>query len=246
VVIVIDELLAERYWPGADPIGARIVWPEGPDQPRSGEVIGVVGRVRWAGAAREPEGVTYHWFPQQPERQMALVARASGDPAALATAMTAAVTAVDPEQPVADVRPMTEIVSADLARPRFTLAVLGVFAAVALVLAAIGLYGVVAFNAGRRTREIGVRIALGATRGDVVRLVVERTLRYVGAGLAAGTLAALASGRLVAGVLHGVTPADPITLVAASLVLGSVATLAAYLPARRATAVNPAVTLRAE
>jgi putative ABC transport system permease protein len=141
---------------------------------------------------------------------------------------------------------MRDFISADLAQPRFTMLLLGSFAAAAVLLAAIGLYGVIAFGVAQRTREIGVRVALGAQHGDVLRLVMRRGMLLTGIGLAIGIAAALALGRVMAGLLYGVTPNDPATLVSVALFLAAVAMLATYLPARRATRVHPMVALRTE
>jgi len=245
-VFVIDEELARRFWPSVDPIGARLAWRRAGRETLSGEIVGVVGSVRWIGMAVRPQPTTYFWFPQDPRRQLTIAARTSGDPAAMASAIAARVREIDPNQPVAEFRAMREVVSADLARPRFTMLLLGSFAAAALLLAAIGLYGVVAFGVGQRTREIGVRVALGAQRPDILRLVMRRAVVLVGTGLAIGMAAALAMGQLVAGLLYGIRPRDPPTLLAGALFLAAVAMLATYLPARRATRVDPMVALRAE
>jgi len=244
-VLVIDEALARRFWPGRDPIGTRLVWRRG-ERELSGEIVGVVGSVRWAGMAANTQPTTYFWFPQDPGRQLTIVARTSGDPTSLAGLIAAEVRAIDPNQPVADVHAMRDLVSANLAQARFTMLLLGVFAAGALLLAVIGLYGVLAFSVAQRTREFGVRVALGAQPRDVLWLVMERGILIIGAGLAIGVAAARALGGIVAGLSYGVTPADPTTLLAVALVLAVVGMFASYLPARRATRVDPIVALRAE
>jgi putative ABC transport system permease protein len=196
--------------------------------------------------ARNPQATTYFWFPQVPNRQLMIVARTAGDPLAMARLIAAQVSGIDPNQPVAQIRPLRDFVSADVAQPRFTMLVIASFAAAALLLAAIGLYGVIAFGVTKRTREIGVRVALGAVRADILRLIMRRGFVLTGAGLAIGIAAVLALGRVVASLLYGVTPTDPATLVSVAIFLAAVAMLATYLPARRATRVDPMVALRTE
>jgi putative ABC transport system permease protein len=245
-VFVIDERLARLYWPGEDPIGTRLAWGSAGGGGLSGEIVGVVGSVRWIGLATNPQPTTYFWFPQDPGRELTIVARTVGSPVDMAASIAAQVMAIDPNQPVAEIRPMRDFVSADLARPRFTMLLLGGFAASAFLLAAIGIYGVIAFGVTQRTREIGVRIALGAERRDVLRLVMRRATLLIGTGLAIGIAAALALGRVLAGLVYGVVPTDPPTLLAVALFMAAVAMFATYLPARRATQVDPMVALRAE
>ena len=170
----------------------------------------------------------------------------TGDPGRAAGALTAAVHAVDPNQPVADVRTLDSFISADLARPRFTALLLGGFAGAALLLAALGLYGVIAFGVAHRRREIGVRVALGAEPRDVIGLMMKRGLGLIVSGLAVGLVCALALGRNVAALLYGVSASDSGTLVTVTLMLGTVGVLATYLPARRAAWVDPVVVLKAE
>ena len=242
-VFVIDEALAHRLWPNEDPIGERLIWRRGGRERLSGEIIGVVGSVRWAAMAADPIPTTYFWFPQDPRRELTIVARTDRDPAALAGVISAKVRGIDPNQPAGEIRAMQDLVSADLARARFTMLLLGGFAAAALFLAGIGLYGVIAFWVTQRTREVGIRVALGAQHGDVLQLVMHRGILLTGTGLAIGIAAALGLGRLVSGVLYDVTPADPASLLAAALFLTAVALVAMYLPARRATRVDPIVAL---
>ena len=244
-VFVIDETLANREWPNADPVGARMTWGQGSDAV-TGEVIGVVGSVRYGAVAEDPVATTYFWFPQRPGRDLAIVVRTAGDPLAVAGPIAAQVRAIDPNQPVADIRPLHDFVASDLSQSRFTLWLLACFAAAAVILAAIGLYGVIAFGVSRRTQEIGVRVALGAQRSDVLRLMMRRGLRLTAIGVVLGAAGALALGRVMSGLLYGISPADPATLLAVAGGLGAVAMLATYLPARRATRVDPNVALRAE
>lgn len=191
-VFVIDEQLAHRYWPSEDPIGTRLTWRKGEGQRVSGAIIGIVGSARWATMTADPVATTYFWFPQDPGREITIAARVVGDPIAMADRLSAQVREIDPNQPVAEIRAMRDFVSADLARPRFTMLLLGCFAAAALLLAAIGLYGVIAFGVAERTREIGVRVALGAQHRDVLRLVMQRGMLLIGTGLAIGIPASLA------------------------------------------------------
>jgi predicted permease len=244
-VFVIDELLANREWPNADPIGARMTWRFSSGA-LTGEVIGVVGSVRYGAMAEDPVAATYFWFPQRPGRDLSIVVRTSGNPLDAAGPIAAEVRAIDPSQPVADIRLLHDFVSSDLSQSRFTLWVLAGFASAALLLAAIGLYGVIAFGVSRRRQEIGIRIALGAGRADVLRMVMVRGLLLTMAGLAIGAAAALALGRVMAGLLYGIAPSDPATLAAVTATLAAVAVAATLLPALRATRVDPVTALRSE
>ena len=245
-VFVIDEGLAQRYWPDEDPVGARVTWRVDEDRTLSGQVVGVVGGVRWGGIAYSPQATTYFWFPQRPERQVTIVARASGDPAAVAQMIAAEVRGIDADQPVADIRTMQNFVSDDLAQSRFTMFVLTGFAAASLLLAAIGLYGVIAYNVAQRTREIGIRMALGAHRWDVLALVLRRGFKLTALGLALGISVSIAAGHLVTRLLFGIAPTDTTTLAAVAVLSMLVAFLATCVPARRAARVDPLVALRYE
>jgi putative ABC transport system permease protein len=173
-----------------------------------------------------------------PTRDFVLAVRSTNDAASVASAAIGAIRQIDPNQPVADVRALAEFVADDMARPRFAMQLLGGFAGVALLLAGMGLYGVVTFWVARRTSEIALRVAIGAQRGDVLWLVMRRTILLVGSGVAIGLVAWIASAKVLAGLLYGVTPADPTALVLATLFLVLVSMLAAYLPARRALHVD--------
>ena len=182
-VFVIDEDLARKYWAGQDPIGARLIWREKGEVKLAGEVIGIVGGVRWAGRANSAQPTAYFWFPQDPGREINIAARAEGDPTRLAALIATQVREIDPNQPLGEVRAMED---ADLARPRFTMLLLSAFASAAMLLAAIGLCGVIAFWVTQRTREIGVRVALGAEYRDVLTLVMWRGVVLIGTGIDAG------------------------------------------------------------
>jgi putative ABC transport system permease protein len=245
-VFVIDEGLARRYWPNVDPVGARLTWFHGNNDTLTGRVIGVVGRVKFIGLAADAPPSAYWWFPQVPTRDFVLAVRSTNDAASVASAVIGAIRQIDPNQPVADVRALAEFVADDMARPRFAMRLLGGFAVAALLLAGMGLYGVVAFWVARRTSEIALRVAIGAQRGDVLWLVMRRTILLVGSGVAIGLIASIASARMLAGLLYGVTPADPTALVLATLFLVLVSMVAAYLPARRALQVDAIEALRAD
>ena len=208
-VFVIDEALARRHWPDADPVGARLTWHYDNNQTMTGQVIGVVGSVKFRGLAADAPASAYWWFPQVPTRDFVLAVRSIDDAGSVASAITGAITRIDPNQAVADVRPLAQFVADDLARPRFAMQLLGGFAVIALILAGMGLYGVVAFWVARRTSEIALRMAIGAQPGDVLWLVMRRTVLLVAGGVAIGLVASMASARALAGLLYGVTPADP-------------------------------------
>ena len=208
--------------------------------------MGVVDDVRHAGLGEEPKLEMYFPEAQGPRRSMSLVLRTAGDPEALVAPARAALAQMDPSLAIADVGTAAELVAGSVAIPRFlTLCVLA-FAAMALFLAALGVYGVVAQSVGRRTRELGLRMALGADRAAVLRLILTQGLALVAAGLALGLAGALLTGRLLRGLLFHVEPADAPTLVAVTVLLAAVALLATWLPAHRATRLDPLTALREE
>jgi putative ABC transport system permease protein len=177
---------------------------------------------------------------------MALVIRANGDAARLSMAVQKEIRGLDPEQPVADVRTMEQVIAKSIARPRFNTLLLSIFAGVALVLASVGLYGVMNYSAMQRTHEVGIRMALGATRGDIMRLVVGNGMLLTVSGIAIGVIASWALTRVMSNLLFGITATDLPTYLGVSAVLAAVALIANYIPARRATRVNPVVALRYE
>jgi len=250
--VVINETMAARYWPGQDPLGTRFKLG-GSAGPGWVTVVGIVGDVRHGSLADAPTSQMYlphaqfrFWNGGSVVRALTLAVRASGDAAALAGAVRGALQAVDPRVPLADVRTMREVRATSLGRERFLFVLAAVFGVVALTLGALGIYGVLAYSVARRTREIGLRLALGARTADVARLVIREGGVITGIGLAAGLLGALALGRLLRGLLFDVAPLDPFTLVAAPLLLAAAALLACWLPARRAARIAPMEALRHE
>jgi predicted permease len=250
VVAVINETAARLYWPEQDPIGRTIRYYPTETSP-SIRIVGVVGDVRSMGANTSAPPAIYVPFAQAPRpayagRAMTFVVRAAGDPATIVTSARTAVADIDAGLPLANVRPMTEVVAETTGQPRFTTLVMSFFAGVAFFLAGLGLYGILALAVEQRCREIGVRVALGAGRREIFRLVVGRGLRLAALGVLVGIPAALALTRLMSSVLSGLDTTDPMTYASVAALLGVAAFLASYLPARRATRVDPLVALRAE
>nr|MBA3883367.1 FtsX-like permease family protein [Chthoniobacterales bacterium] len=256
--IIVDETFVQRYLPGRDPIGVNIDDNQRPE-PAAGEpspppltIVGVVPRTRnEAPGEQNVEQLKmvhmYFYAPQYPQRTNTLVARvASGAPLALVPAIKREVQAVDAKQPIGTVSTMEKNIASSLGTRRLTMVLLGSFAALALVLASVGLYGVMALSVTQRTRELGIRLALGAKRGDVLRLVLGQGITLVGVGLVIGLLGALAAGRVLVSVLYGVGAIDLIALSTAMVLLALIALIACFLPARRATRVEPMVALREE
>jgi putative ABC transport system permease protein len=258
LVAVINETAARRYWPDEDPIGKSVrYFPKETSSPI--RIIGIVGDVRSAGAGQPAPPAVYVPFAQAPRppyegRAMTFIVRvpdhddaaAGGDPTALVATARAAVAAIDPGLPLADVRTMTDVISNAAGQPRFTTLVMSCFAIVAFVLAALGLYGILSYAVEQRIREIGVRVALGAGRRDIFRLIVGNGLRLAFAGVLVGVPAALALTRLMRGVLSGISSTDPVTYLLVIAMLAASALLATYLPARRATRVDPLIALRTD
>jgi|CZKS01.1.fsa_nt_gi putative ABC transport system permease protein len=243
LVVIINETLARRYWPdGGNPIGQRL---------RLGprfipEIVGIVGDVKNSALNQQTTPAMYTSYLQIPEMKMSLVVRAEGDPANMIRAVEKQVWAVDKDQPMYKIRTMEQVVGESQSSSRFTLAVLAIFAAVAMGLAAVGIYGVISYTVTQRTREIGIRIALGAERSDVLRLVVGQGTVLAVSGVAVGLGGALALTRVMRNLLFGVSATDPLIFAGAALFLAAVAMLASYIPARRAMRVDPMVSLRCE
>ncbi len=238
-VVIVDEMLAERYWPNDDPIGKRLKSGDYSSESPWREVVGVVGHVKVNGVVEEalPHYYMPHW--QGDYLTYYLTAKSAGDPIGLIEPVRQAVLAIDPAQPIAEVNTMTAYVRATTADGRFMAALLGTFAAVALLLAAVGIYGVMAQATAERGHEIGVRVAVGATAAEVLGMVVRQGMVRVVLGVLLGLALAVAIGRLLAGSLFGVSALDPATFVAAPLFLSAVALVATLVAARRAARVDP-------
>ncbi len=244
-VIVINETMAASFWPSEDPIGKRIQIYDAEAMPWR-EIVGVVNDTKEAGLGAPTRPEIYVPFSQRPRTAMTLIAHTAAGPEQLAGAMRAAVQAVDPEQPVFRVSTMEQFFSAEVAVPRATMFLLGTLAVAALILAAVGIYGVMAHAVTQQTHEIGIRTALGATQRDVLRLVVGQGMTMTLIGVVIGLAGAFALTRLMKSLLFGVSATDPATFTIIALLLTGVALFACYIPARRATKVDPLTALRYE
>jgi predicted permease len=248
-VAIINETMAQRYWPNQDPTGKRITTGRftSTDPNDWITIIGVARDVRQVDLAVEPKPQMYLTYIQAdffaPRH---LIVKTKVEPMALAATVRKAVWDVDKDQPVSNIRSMEEVLSESIARQRFSMLLLGIFAAVALVLAAVGIYGVMSYSVTQRRNEIGIRMALGAQKSDVLKLTVGHGLKLVMIGVAFGLAGAFALTRLMSSLLFGVRATDPATFIAISVILVAVALLASYIPARRATKVDPLVALRYE
>jgi putative ABC transport system permease protein len=242
-VAIVSETGARLYWKGADPIGARVRF--GPGMPWM-TVVGVAGDVLNRRLTEPPQPILYRPLEQSSELAMALLIRTRGDQAGLAESVAREVRAIDPELPVYAVRTMTELIGAAVAQGQFLMRLLVAFGVIATALALLGIYGVMAYAVSQRTREIGIRLAIGARPGDVSRMVMRRGMTLTAAGAIAGIAASAALSQLVRSQLFGVQPSDPLTMASVLVLMGAVATAAAYLPARRAARVDPVVALRTQ
>jgi putative ABC transport system permease protein len=250
-VVIINETAARRYWNGENPIGRRIL--SGLDEDQWSTIIGVVGDVKHLGLDTGTEPETYYHFLQIPPEKMnlaegavALVIRTNADPEAMTTSVRQELRTLDPNLPVFDVQSMQDVLNASVAQPRFRTFLLSMFAGLALVLAALGLYGVVAYSVSQRTTELAIRVALGAQPSSILQIVVFRAAGLTLIGLAIGISATLAGSRIMSRFLFGIGPSDPITLAATCLIILLVALAASLFPALRAARVDPAIALRAE
>jgi len=243
-VAIINEALAKKYWPNQDALGKRITF----DDMRKPDVkwitiVGIVRSIRHRALDVDPQAEYYIALSQNPERDMVLAVRSSQDPRSLASALRREIQSIDPDQPIANVRTLEAVTAESIAPRRLSVMLLGAFAGIALLLAGVGIYGVISYLVVQRTHEIGVRMALGAQRGDVLRLVVGHALKLVGIGTAIGLVLALLSTRTLSALLYSVGAFDATTFVFVTITLAAVALLASYIPAFRATRADPMIAL---
>jgi predicted permease len=257
-VVIINQAMAQKYWAKDDPVGQAIVigkglGPQFDDPPR--QIVGIVGNVRENGLQNAGVGVMYLPQSQVPEGitqlansviPLSWAVRTAADPLSMRVAVERELHTVDAQMPISRERAMEQVIAEAIARQNFNMVLLTIFAGVALILAAIGVYGLMSYSVGERTREIGIRMALGADRGTTLRMVLFQGVKLAGIGVVAGLALAFGLTRLLASLLFGVNASDPVTFVAVAAVLATVAAIAAYIPARRATAVDPVVALRQE
>ncbi|HET7840660.1 MAG TPA: ADOP family duplicated permease, partial [Terriglobia bacterium] len=245
-VAIVDQSLANTYWPGEDAVGKRLHLGGGKSTAPWMTIVGVVAHVRYR-TLEEMSRAEVYWPEAQLERSaLSLAVRTAGDPLALAPSVQKAVQSVDPEQPIYNVRSMETLLEGSLARRRLSLLLLAIFAGSALLLAAVGIYGSMSYWVSQRSHEMGIRMALGASRIDVLRLVLKQGLVLAGVGVIAGLIGSLVLTRFIASLLFAVKPTDPTTFVIVALALASVAVAASFIPAHRATRVAPMKALRYE
>lgn len=244
LVTIINETMARKYWPGEDPIGKRVLDPQNRVPPA--EIIGVVGDIKHFGLDDKSEEYLYTSSQQTPDTSMFLIVRTATDPASMTATIRKEVQSLDKELPVYNIKPMNQRIIETTASRRLVMFLLSIFAVVALVLASVGIYGVMAYSVTQRTHEIGIRMALGAKRGDILKLVVKQGMWLVLLGIGLGLLVSFAVTRFMAGLLFGVGANDPATLTGVALLLALIALLACLIPARRAMKVDPMVALRYE
>jgi len=252
-VVVINEKMAQTFWPHQNAVGKRLKFGGvGPDSPWH-EVVGVMANARFDSMDKDPGPQFWETVDQAKQvriagigRYLNFIARTSGDPKSIAAAFQIAVHSIDRTLPVSGLRTMADEVARSTEPRRFNTCLMGLFAAIAPLLAAVGIYGVIAYSVSMKTQEIGIRIALGAARPDVFRMVIQEALTIAGAGIAAGLIGALALTQFTSALLYKVKPWDPLTFAAVSVFLAAVAIAATWFPAVRATRVDPLVALRWE
>jgi putative ABC transport system permease protein len=244
-VVLISESFARQYFPGEDPLGKRVSI-EMFSKPNPTEIVGIVGDVRYDSLVDKAEPTAYFPHSELTYPFMTLVIRTDGDPTAIAPAVQREIRAIDPDQPVSDVRTMNQVMADTVARARFNTLLLGLFAGLAMLLAAVGIFGVMNYSVTLRTREIGIRIALGAQPQRVLMLILRQGLLLTIMGIGLGLAGSFALARVMSGLLFGVNATDPATFTAIVLLLMFVSLIACYIPARRATRIDPMIALRYE
>jgi putative ABC transport system permease protein len=245
-VALINQVMARRFWPNGDAVGRRFkIGGINTDNPWL-TVVGVFDNVREDGLDQEPRPSFIRPYSQAGWPWMSIVTKTAAAPGSFTTVVKKAIAIVEPNQPVSDIRTMDQVVGASVSARRFPMLLLSAFATLALILAAVGIAGVVAYSVVQRTQEIGVRMALGAETRHVLQLVIGHSLRWTLAGVIAGLAGSLGALRMLHGLVYGVTVTDPVVLGVVSVLLVAVALLASYVPARRATRVNPVSALRCE
>jgi putative ABC transport system permease protein len=248
-VALVNQAFVDKYFPGINPLGQKIAVHMKSDEEsekQPSQIIGVVGDVRLVGLDTPPEPTVYWPHPELVYSRMTILARTSGDPMAIVSPARDELRQMDAEEPMASIVTTEQLLSDSFSRSRFTTIVLGIFAAVALVLAAVGIYGVVAYTVAQRTNEIGIRVAMGAQRRDVLRLVLGQGSRLIFLGVAVGVAAGLLITRLMTGLLYGISATDPLTFAGVAFLLTIIALVACYVPALRAMRVDPLAALRYE
>jgi putative ABC transport system permease protein len=242
--VIVGENLARRFWPGDNPVGKRLKVGEGESMSSWLTVVGVVSDVKYDWFNREPETVLYRSYRQAPIQHSYFVVRALGDPISLMSAVRAKIAGVDPAQPIFEVNTLDRVITNSVLGLAYVAALMAIIGVIALVLSSVGVYGVISYSVTERTHEIGVRMALGAGRANVLRMVVARGVGLTLAGLLIGLPVSILLARLLSGLVFGVSATDMLTFCGVTVVLMSVAILACYVPARRATQVDPMVALR--
>jgi putative ABC transport system permease protein len=250
-VAIINETMARRFWPGQDPLGKRI--QAGFDESQWCTIVGIIGDVKHRGLDAEINPEMYYFYLQVPplminfvEGTMWIVLRTNSEPASLTAAVRHEVRDLDKDLPVFNVKTMDEVLRVSVAQPRFRTLLLGIFAAVAIVLAATGLYGVIAYSVNQRINELGVRVALGAQKSDVLKMIVGQGAQLAGTGILIGLVIAFGLMRILSKLLFGVEATDPMTFLGTAVLILLVALGASYIPALKATRVDPVIALRYE
>jgi predicted permease len=248
-VVIVNQAFVDKHLPGEDPLGRKVVIDmreQKVDEENPSTIIGVSGSVRQMAPGEEAKPHAYWPMPELPYSRMTVLVKTASDPLSVVSRIRYELRQMDPETPMASIASMDQLVSDSISRSRFVMFVLGVFALVALLLTAVGIYGVIAYGVAQRRHEIGIRMALGAQRGNVLGLVLGQGTRLILIGVGIGVVAALALTRSMRSLLYGISATDPITFGSVILILAAVAFLATFVPARQATQVSPIIALRYE